>query len=145
MRMEMRGDENMNLYVDGESIWLEDLDLQEVERFDLEGLNLEGRHSRLLPPVFLSSVPELKEEFTISLDETADQDVLEIVPKDASVSSIERIRFSVDSLSRIRWMRVDYANGDWTEAKFSNWKRLPNISIHYFRYSMGARSAVPEL
>jgi len=134
IRMEMRGDENLNLYMDGESIWLEDLDLEEVERFDFERLNLEGRLSRLLPPVFLSSVTELKEAFNISLDKTADQDVLEIIPKDALVSSLKRIRFSVDSHSRIRWMRVDYTNGDWTETKFSKWRKLPKISRHYFRY-----------
>jgi len=134
LRMEMRGEENLNLFVDGKSIWLEDLDFGEVERFDFDEVSSEGRLARMLPPIFVSGMDEIRDLFHIRLDEEREQDVVEMTPKEEDLSSVRRIRFSVDSLSRIRWMRVDYVNDDWTDTRFTGWKTMPKISEHYFRY-----------
>jgi outer membrane lipoprotein-sorting protein len=134
IRMEVRGEENFNLFVNGESIWLEDLDFGEVEQFDFSEIMGNNRLNRLVPPFFIKDFSEIKETFQIWLDESSNQDVLEFIPTDKSPSSIRRIRLAVDKFSRILWMRVDYTNDDWTDTRFSGWKTMPKISEHYFSY-----------
>jgi uncharacterized protein len=134
IRMEMRGEENLNLYVNGEFVWMEDLDFEEVDQFDFAEINSQGRLTRILPPVFVDGISTMKEKFQVRLDETMDQDVLELIPLESHVSPLRSIRFAVGSFSRILWMRTDYTNGDWTETRFSGWKNMPKISEHYFRY-----------
>ena len=134
IRMEMRGEENLNLYVNGEYVWLEDLDFGEVEQFDFAEVNGQGPLGRILPPIFLGGIAEMKEKFQIRLDETMDQEVLELTPLEHYESPFRLIRFAVGSFSRILWMRIEYTNGDWTETRFSGWKNMPEISEHYFRY-----------
>jgi len=138
IRMEMRGDENLNIYVDGENIWLEDLDLEEVEKHDFAEMSAGGRFTRMFP-VFLRSMDELKSQFKITLlKKEGGQNYLELIPK-SDASSLASIKFSVDAWSRIRWMKVIYTNGDWTETRFHGWKKMPGISKHYFRYRESAK------
>jgi len=68
--MEMRGDENLDLYVNGEKIWLVDLDLDEVEISDFQQRNTNRDLMRFLPPFFLRSFVDLRELFGISLIST---------------------------------------------------------------------------
>ncbi len=134
LRMEMRGEENMNIYVNGEHVWLEDLDFGEVEQFDFAEAGSESSLAGILPPLFLNGIGEIKERFQVRLDEAMGQDVIAMVPRKGYESPFTSIRFAVGSFSRILWMRIDYANGNWTHTRFSGWKNLPEISEHYFRY-----------
>lgn len=135
LRVEHQGEENMIIYCNGEKVWLEDLDLEEVEVFDFKTSGMEGRPSRLLPPVFTVSAKELKERFIIHLlDDQNATSRLKLVPKPRSEYTFKSLEFDVGSLSRIRWMKIEYANGDWTEMRFWGWKSLPEISDYFFEY-----------
>jgi len=133
LHLELHGEENLNIFADGETIWLEDLDYDEVESFPFATLKDSGRLSHLIPPLFLSGSEDLRSSFDIELlPNEGDRHVLELTPKTSS--PIARIRFAVDSQSRINWMTISYSNGDFTETRFHGWKKLPNISKHFFRY-----------
>jgi predicted RND superfamily exporter protein/outer membrane lipoprotein-sorting protein len=133
LHLELRGEENLNIFADGETIWLEDLDYDEVESFPFAALKDSGRLSRLVPPLFLSGSEDLRSSFDIELlPNEGDRHVLELTPK--SLSPITRIRFAVDPQSRINWMTIFYSNGDFAETRFRDWKKLPRISKHFFRY-----------
>lgn len=133
LRVEHRGEENLIIYCNGEKVWLEDLDLEEVEVFDFKSSGMESRPSRLLPPVFIATAHELKELFIIRrLEDQGSR--LRLVPRPGSGYAFTRFEFEVDGLSRIPWMRVEYANGDWTEMRFRNWKRHAAISDYFFEY-----------
>ena len=133
LRVEHQGEENLIIYCNGEKIWLEDLDLEEVEVFDFKTSGIEGRPSRLLPPVFTASTKELKTQFIIRLLDSPGSR-LKLVPRPASGYTFASLEFDVGSLSRIQWMKIEYANGDWTEMRFRSWKSLPEISDYFFEY-----------
>ena len=133
LRMEIRGEENVDIYVNGDSIWLDDLDLGEVETYDFARMKRARRLSRLLPPLFLSGTDELREQFDLRLVEEQGDEALELIPREAD-STLTKIVFSSDGRSRIRWMRREWKNGDRTETRFRGWKRLPDISQYYFTY-----------
>jgi outer membrane lipoprotein-sorting protein len=135
IKLELRGEENIVLYVNGEKIWIEDLDLQEVEAFDFDKLGLDRRISRLLPPIMLQSIQELEEKFEVRLtNKKGEREILEFKPRDKTEFSFKRFQISVDGLSRLTWMKVNYTSGDYTETWFSGWKKLPAISKHFFTY-----------
>jgi outer membrane lipoprotein-sorting protein len=135
IRLELRGDENLNLYVNGEKIWLEDLDYGEVETFDFGMMASEKRLSRLLPPTLQQSVKELKDVYDIALTKKdGNISYLDMTPKTPDAYGVKTFQFSVDQHSRLRWMKVSYENGDLTETTFSEWKKLPQMSIHLFEY-----------
>jgi outer membrane lipoprotein-sorting protein len=134
-RVEFRGPEKFTIYCNGKKIWLEDLDLDEVEVYDFSELGANDRLSRLLPPVFAADFEELKRAFTARLvSKEGGADRLELVPKPGSAYSFRNLRFDVDSLSRIPWMKIVYANGDTTEMKFRGWRSQPEISDSFFEY-----------
>ncbi|MFC2169670.1 outer membrane lipoprotein carrier protein LolA [Acidobacteriota bacterium] len=144
IKMELQGDENLNIYCNGEKIWVEDTDLGEVETYDFHKLRSSRRLSRLLPPVFLHSVQSLKEYFEISLIETEGRrDRLELIPKPGSNFSFTYLRFDVDSWGRIPWMKVEYENGDSTEMEFRKWARHPEISDYFFQYRKPLKNSHP--
>ena len=135
MRVELSGEENLRIYMDGRNIWLEDIDLEEVEIYDFEDRESSGRLRRLLPPFFLRGVEELEESFLISLlEEGGGRNRLQLIPREAEGDVLKSLQFDVDRWSRISWMKVEYKNGDWTETIFRNWERHPEISDHFFRY-----------
>jgi len=133
--MEMRGDENLDLYVNGEHIWLEDLDLDEVEVFDFQERNSNRLLMRFLPPFFLRSFEELRELFDIALISTEDGDSrLELIPLDPGNSTFESLQFDVDDLGRISWLKMVYDAENVKEMRFRGWKKTPEISKYFFQY-----------
>ena len=134
LKLEMIGDESLNIYINGEKIWIEDLDLEEVEIFDFKQLERNERLSGLLPPLFMKSMDEIKLKYEITLINLGGKKVIELKPGSNYQLGISNIRFRVDNLGRIPWMKVFLVNGDWIETVFRGWKKLPGISRHFFRY-----------
>jgi len=135
LKMEMRGDENFDLYTDGDRIWLVDLDFNEVETHEIGSEENRQRFSRLLPPLFLRSVEELKENFDISLRRNeGEKKTLLISPQSGAEFAFLTITLEIDSLGRIDRMRILYPQEEYTETRFRNWKNSPEISDHFFRY-----------
>ena len=132
--MEMRGDENLNLYVNGENIWIEDLDLDEVEIFDFQQMNKNRRLARLLPPMFLQSVQELKEWFHISLLPIRGKNRLELRPRSQEEFHFESIRFDVGRWGKVPWMKVTYDEENFKEISFRDWQKIPVTSKYFFQY-----------
>ncbi|MGB6340267.1 MAG: outer membrane lipoprotein carrier protein LolA [Candidatus Aminicenantaceae bacterium] len=133
--MEMRGDENLNLYVNGEKIWIEDLDLDEVEIIDFHQLSKNSRLSKLLPPFFLLTVEELKELFNISLITTKNgKNRLELSPRSAGEFKFKSFQFNVDEWGRIPWMKLVYDEENFKEIRFRGWKKIPKTSKYFFQY-----------
>lgn len=146
LRMEHKGDENLVIYCNGEKVWLEDLDLDEVEVFEFSQMGAERRLSRFFPPVFTDSSRELMDYFSVRLAEnTGETSRLELVPKPNSDYSFSSLEFEVGSLSRILWLRISYANGDRTEMKFRNWKSHQEISDYFFEYMKKSTKNVVHL
>ena len=135
IRMEMRGDENLNLYVNGEKIWIEDLDLNEVETIDFDQMNTNRRLARFLPPFFARTIDELKELFSISLIPTKKgKDRLEFSPKSTGEYKFKSFQFDVDSRGRIPWMKIVYDEENIKEMRFRGWKKIPKTSKYFFQY-----------
>jgi hypothetical protein len=133
--MEMRGSENLNLYVNGEKIWIEDLDLNEVETIDFDQLNINRRLARFLPPFFLRTIDELKELFNISLIPTKNgTNRLELSPKSAGEFKFRSCQFDIDSRGRIPWMKIVYDEENFKEMRFRGWKKIPKTSKYFFQY-----------
>jgi|GEM_PF-1362165 len=134
LRLEMHGDENLILYLDGEKVWLEDLDFEEVEEFEFTGASGESRLAGILPPLLFSGPDAISKDWETKLLRTPEREMIRLTPRNPSSSAYSRIQFTVGSFSRITWMKAEMANGDWIETDFSGWKNLPKISEHYFRY-----------
>ncbi|MBN1273692.1 MAG: outer membrane lipoprotein carrier protein LolA [Candidatus Aminicenantes bacterium] len=135
LRMEHSGGENLIIYCNGEKIWLEDLDLKEVEIFEFKQTGTDSRLSRFLPPVFSRNAEELKKDFFIQLlEDRGGPSRLEIKPRPGTGYSFLSLKFDVGSLSRLQRMKILYANGDWTEMTFRNWKSHPEISDYFFEF-----------
>lgn len=133
--MEMRGDENLNLYVNGEKIWIEDLDLDEVEEIDFQQLGKNYRISRLLPPFFLKTIEQIKELFDISLIQLGGgKNRLELLPKSNGEFNFISLQFDIDRYGRIPWMKVIYDQENFKEIKFRDWEKLPKISKYFFQF-----------
>jgi len=131
-RIEIKGDENYDIYCDGEKIHIIDHDLQEHEVYEFEDLYSQNRLNKLLHPVIGQTQEEIKINYEIIFKE-ADH-LYELIPKALSSRSYKKIIFEVDSMDRIKWMKVIYKNNDWTETKFSNWKELDKVSDYFFKY-----------
>lgn len=135
LRMEMEGDENLIIYVNGEKIWLEDLDLEEVEVYDFEDFGAEEQMSRFLPPVFVKSAADLKRLFSIIIEEIPKRETrLEFIPKPSSGFSFVKLQVDIDDLSRMTGLRIHYGGGDRMDMSFHAWNKHPEISDHFFAY-----------
>lgn len=135
MKLELRGEENLDIYMNGENIWLVDVEFGDVEIFPFEELGSNKRLDRLLPLLMLEDIPSLKQRFSIEyLKREKGKDFLRMIPKNGKEGSLSLIEFSVDRLTRIRHLRIEYSNGDWTETQFKKWEKLPKISKYFFQY-----------
>jgi len=133
--MEMHGDENLNLYVNGEKIWIEDLVLDEVEEIDFQQLGKNNRISKLIPPFFLNTIEEIKKHFEITLTQSeGGKNRLELIPKSESEMNFISLQFDIDRYGRIPWMKVIYDEKNFKEIKFWDWEKAPKISKYFFQY-----------
>jgi len=130
-RLEIRGDENYDLYCDGETVTLEDHDLEETEVYRFEDLGTKQELRQLMPPLLGQSRDEVERNYTIiSLPE---KNLFKVTPAAAVSQPFKELYFKVTSLGKIKWMRIAYPNGDWTETTFKNWQQSAGISDDFFR------------
>jgi hypothetical protein len=80
------------------------------------------RLSRLLPPMFLQSVLELKKWFHISLlNSQGGKHRLELLPKSKVEFQFKSIRFDVGRWGKVPWMKVTYDEENFKEMRFRAW------------------------
>ncbi len=131
-RVEIKGDENYDIYCDGETVCIIDHDLGETEVHDFDVLSSQNRVQQLIHPVIGQTKEDIRNNYDILFHE--DTHSYELTPKSLSGSSYKTILFKVDIADRIKWMKIFYKNSDWTETEFSNWKELDKVSDYFFKY-----------
>ncbi len=131
-RIEIQGDENYDIYCDGDTVHIIDHDLGETEVHNFDNLYSQNRVQKLFHPVIGQTKDDIKKNYDIMFHE--DTHFYELTPKLLSSSSYQTILFKVDLADRIKWMKIFYKNSDWTETEFSNWKELDKVSDHFFKY-----------
>ena len=135
VKLDMEGDENISLYSDGDSIWLVDRDLEEVEKVPTEGANAKRRLARLLPPLFFLSREEVEEGFEIvSTEPQLSEHRLEMTPRVEGEFPFERLDVDIDGRFRIRRMALRFSNGDSVDTFLQDCKKLGRISTTVFQY-----------
>lgn len=131
-RVEIHGDENFDIYCDGETVSIIDHDLEESEIHDFNSLSSQNRIQQLLYPLIGQTKEDVKNNYDIQFHENTHS--YELTPKSFPGSSYRTILFKVDLADRIKWMKIFYKNSDWTETEFSNWKELDKVSDYFFKY-----------
>lgn len=131
-RIEIQGDENYDIYCDGETVHIIDHDLGETEVYNLNALYSQNRMQKLFHPVIGQTKDDIKKNYDILFQE--DVHTYKLTPKSLSSSSYQTILLKVDHADRIKWMKIFYKNSDWTETEFSNWKELDKVSDYFFKY-----------
>ncbi len=130
-RVELNGDENFAVYSDGRSICVVDHDLDEVRTYDQGEGTLPQDTARLVHPLAGRTRKEILAANVIEYDRSKQEYVM--TPRSAG-ATYAVVNFRVDHLERLVWVRVSYANGDWSETEFSRWRRHDRVSRHFFRY-----------
>lgn len=134
LRMDLTGDENLNIYCNGERIWIVDRDFLEVEVHSLEG-DTKSRLARNLPFLYLLQLDEIRSHFSVAkAEESKGGSLLELVPLPGGDLPFLRLTLELDGRDRLRRAVVEYSEEERTETTFSNWKRIDKVSNHYFEY-----------
>ena len=134
LNLELRGDENLNIRVNGERVQIEDLDLEETETHDLRSSPADGgKWLGLVPFILENNLTEIQRNFEVSLSKT-DRGLVQIdmSSRVTTESPYQQITFDVDSLGRIRWMSVLYHNGDRTETVLRKCRKLRKVTFDLF-------------
>jgi outer membrane lipoprotein-sorting protein len=131
-RLEMRGDENYDLYCDGTIITIVNHDLDEKEVYDVKDLDPDQGGKKLLPPLINQTREDIEANFQISFSAT--DDLYEVMPKSMADYSFKKLDFKIDAEKRIKWTKLIYHNEDWTETVFSKWKKHGDVSDYFFKY-----------
>jgi outer membrane lipoprotein-sorting protein len=131
-RLELQGVQNLRVQSDGDSVWLVDLDLEEVEEWDLDdAVSLEL--TRLFPLLGVFTPDDMLRDFVVSsVAAQRAEHRLELVPR-APAHAMERMAIELDGRFRPRWARVEYGNGDTLELEFDGWRRRDPVSLFFFR------------
>jgi len=132
--MELRGDENVDVYVGARELALVDRDLDEVDRLALTEQGAAGRLARWLPGLVLLSPEDLERRYAIERAEPVRGEYRLVLRPRETGAGIERIDVELDGRYRTVWMRVGYENGDWVETTFAHWSRLPRRAEALFEY-----------
>lgn len=104
IKLELSGDENLSVFCDGNSVWLVDRDLEEVERMELNGADRDRQLSRMLPPLFFLTREELEERFEITSVAPAAKDGkhgLAMVPKTEGEFPFARLSVYMGDATRV--------------------------------------------
>jgi outer membrane lipoprotein-sorting protein len=135
LRVDLVGDESLSIYANGRSVWIVDLDLDEVEVVAFgDGAELE----RLLPGLTVGGVTEIRRRSEVFLEPTDEAEHrLVFVPRPESGLPYDRITLDLDGMLRIRRSEVVFSGGDTVESRYRAWKRLPALSPHAFEYRPG--------
>ncbi len=135
LRLELRGDENLNLWADNQRAWIHDLDLEEVESYGMTGGATADRVRDLLPLVYNHSPTDLPKQFDISLQRTEDGlDRLTLSPKPGTVVAWKETDLDIDRWGRMRRMACFYSEFDYVTVTFLEWKRLKPLEPSMFNY-----------
>ena len=138
VKLELKGDENVSLYSNGEWIWLVDRDLEEFEKIPLAGANAMRQLARLLPPLFFLTRKEVEQKFEIA--STAPQlgeHRLEMTPRAGADFPFERLDVDFDGRFRALKMALRFRNGDSVQTFLRDCKKLGRISTTVFQYHGG--------
>ncbi len=142
IKLELSGDENLSMFCDGESVWLVDRDLEEVDTFDLSSADRDRQLSRMLPPLFFLTREELEERFDITSVAPAAGDGkhgLAMVPKTEGEFPFERLSVYMGGATRVQRMTMEFSNGDRVETDLEGCRKRPRTSLAVFKY----RGATP--
>lgn len=142
IKLELSGDENLSMFCDGESVWLVDRDLEEVERMELSGADRDRQLSRMLPPLFFLTREELEERFAITSVVPAAKDGkhgLAMVPKAEGEFPFERLSVYMGDATRVQRMTMEFANGDRVQTDLEGCRKRPRTSLAVFKYLAGTR------
>jgi predicted exporter/outer membrane lipoprotein-sorting protein len=133
LRLEVSGDENLVITSDGETLWVEDRDLGEVEEMSLATRGDADPTSLL--PLLLSSPAEWSKRFDIVVEKSAGgpERLVFTSRPDGPPTPIARIETELGTMLRIRRTVVTYRNGDSVETEFRAWTRTENLSKYLFR------------
>jgi len=131
-RMEIRGDENYDIYCDGEKVYIIDHDLGEKEIHDVEELYSRKRPNKLALPLLGQTREQIKKNYKIIFQKKGQ--LYEVHPLSHTSQSYEKLHFKIDNMDRIEWMKIFYKNSDWTEIEFKKWKEHGKVSDYFFKY-----------
>jgi len=134
LKMEMRGDENVDLYCNGETIWIVDLDLDEVEALDADEVRTMGGRLQMIPILLFSSPEEIKSRFDVEYIEVDGRPRLRLSPLPDGEHRFQLLTVELGIQDRVRSTEVLFSNGDRVETHFRDWKRLPRVSRYTFEY-----------
>jgi len=138
IKLELGGDENISLFSDGETIWLVDRDLEDVEKFSIQGADKERRLSSLLPPLFFLTHEEIEERFeTSAVPPERWAHRLELTPKSQGDYPFKRLVVDLSGRFRTQRMRMEFENGDSVETRLKNCVKRPRTSRLAFQYLAG--------
>ena len=118
---------------DGEQIWLVDLDLEEVEVWNVAEVEATARLTRLFPLLNVFRPEEMQRDFEVaSVAAERGEHRLSLVPH-APSHLMARMLIEFDGRFRPVWTRVEYTNGDSLEIDFDGWDRCGAVLRHYFQ------------
>ena len=144
LRLELRGDENLDLWANNENVWIHDLDLEEVESYRLSTETPAERIRDLLPLVFNHSPGDLPKQFDITVRRTEDGfDRLTLSPKPTTDVAWKEADLDLDRWGRMKRMESFYSEFDYTIVTFHEWKRHKPLDPDTFKY--GASTNTPLL
>jgi outer membrane lipoprotein-sorting protein len=134
LKMEMRGDENVDLYCNGDTIWIVDLDLDEVETLGVDDIHTMGGRLQMIPILLFSSPEEIRSRFNVEFLEADGRRLLRLTPLLDRDFRFQLLTVELGIQDRLRGTEVLFSNGDRIETQFRDWKRLPRVSRYTFEY-----------
>lgn len=135
LRLELRGGENLNLWADGQRVWLQDLDLGEVESYPAAG-ETAARVRQMLPPAVGLSPQDLTRQFDLALTRSPDGlERLTLAPRPGAAVPWRSAEMDFDRWGRLRNMTLSYGEGEYTAATFEGWRRLRPVETNLFDFA----------
>ncbi|MCG6963184.1 MAG: MMPL family transporter [Acidobacteria bacterium] len=134
VKLILHGDQELEVINNGQTVWIVDHDLDEVESYTLDELGQEGGRLAGFGLVVLADPGDLRRLFSIVHTEVEGGDQLELRPLPSSGLGVSSVVVEVDRLGRLRHTVVTHANGDRIETTFTRWRRRPTMSTALFRY-----------
>jgi outer membrane lipoprotein-sorting protein len=132
IRVEARGDENFDLLSDGETVWWVDRDFGDVEEFSLS----EARNapmSRWLPPLLLEKPDRWWERFeVVEFEERGSRRRMVLQPLGEALVHVKSLTLEFRG-RRLKQSIARYGDADTVAIKYSDWKRLDDVSATVFR------------
>ena len=133
LKVQLRGDANMDVFVNPQTVTLVDLDLEEVETHPVNDL-VQSDHW-LSPMLMFIDPHKIDSDFIGSMVGDPRHRILRLVPKHKQ--SLRAIEFQVDNFLRVRWSRFRYQNGDMVDTRYTSWRKRKKVSEKVFQHFGG--------